>query len=76
MHCAVFHPTLEVEFWPNLFEKALAKLDGGYAALETGYESYAWRAMTGSQKLFAWRRTGDEWRQYRQLQPPNTKERY
>ena len=57
-------PLGSLEIWPLLVEKAMAKLFGGYAGLDGGCESAAFRAFTGCTRQETWQRRGadDGWR--------------
>ncbi|CAJ1378182.1 unnamed protein product [Effrenium voratum] len=47
--------------WCLLLEKALAKLFGSYAMLQTAAPAAVWRAITGCEQLIAWNRDGFTW---------------
>jgi len=55
----IFAKPGDMEFWPLLVEKAMAKLFGGYAALSGGHESAAFRAFTGCSRQESWKRCSD-----------------
>lgn len=55
----IFAKPSNVEVWPLLLEKAMAKLFGGYRALSGGHESAAFRAFTGCTRQESWKRQRD-----------------
>ena len=59
----IFAKPSNVEFWPLLVEKAMAKLFGGFAGLQGGHECAAFRAFTGCMRQESWRRLDNgRWR--------------
>jgi calpain-15 len=54
----------QLEIWPLLIEKAIAKYVGTYEDLDGGFVSWAWLLMTGNEKQILYKKKNNGWIKY------------